>query len=63
MELIVITPNKLKIMLSDDEMIKYELDRLDTYSYSADIRIAFRSMMTELKLQSGFDPDGERVYA
>ena len=61
MELIVITPNKLKIMLSDDEMIKYELDRLDTDSYSADIRIAFRSMMKEIKLQSGFDAEGERV--
>ena len=62
MELIVITPNKLKIMLSDDEMIKYELNRLDTDSYSADIRIAFRSMMKEIKLQSGFDAEGERVY-
>ncbi len=62
MELIIINENKLKIMLSGEEMIKYALDRFDSESPAAEIRLAFRNMMDDIKFLTGFDADGEQLY-
>ena len=47
-ELIVINENKLKVMLSDEEMIKYDIDRLGDGAVQG-TRRAFRNMIDEIK--------------
>ncbi len=59
-ELIVINENKLKVMLSDEEMIKYDIDRLgDGVEHGA--RRAFRNMIDEIKNRTGFDADSTKL--
>ncbi len=62
MELIQISENKLKIMLSETDMIKYSLDG-DEADYSRDeTRRAFRRMLSCVRQMSGFDTRGERIF-
>ncbi len=62
MELIVIGTGKLKIMLTDDEMKKYELDT-DTIDYdTTSTRRAFWSILDDAKTRTGFDAASDRVF-
>ncbi len=62
MELIQISENKLKIMLSETDMIKYALDG-ESADYSKDeTRRAFRHMLSRVRQMSGFDTRGERIF-
>lgn len=59
-ELIVINENKLKVMLSDEEMIKYDIDRLGDGAVQG-TRRAFRNMIDEIKNRTGFDADSTKL--
>lgn len=62
MELIVINSSKLKIMLSGDDMKKYDLDtdRID-YDTTA-TRRAFWSILDDAKCQTGFDAASDKLF-
>lgn len=62
MELILINSSKLKIMLSDDDMKKYDLDTnvLD-YDATATKR-AFWSILDDAKTETGFDAAGDKLF-
>lgn len=62
MELIQISENKLKIMLSENDMIKYALDGDDTDYSKDETRRAFRAMLSHARELSGFDTRGERIF-
>lgn len=61
MELIVITPGKLKIMLTPDDMVKYELEDVKECE---NIRTgkAFRRICEDARVAVGFDTEGERLF-
>ena len=61
MELIVISSNKLKIMLSADDMNKYALGADIDYADSK-TRQAFRSILEEAREKTGFDAESEKIY-
>ena len=62
MELILINESKLKIMLSPDDMQKYELC-CDSVDYSStETRRAFWNILDQAKHRTGFDAASERVY-
>ena len=59
MELIIINENKLKIMLSSDDMEKYGLKNEDIdYSFSG-ARAALKSILSDARIKTGFDTEGE----
>lgn len=61
MELIVINSSKLKIMLSGDDMKKYDLDTdLIDYDTTA-TRRAFWSILDDAKTETGFDAASDRL--
>lgn len=61
MELIVISADKLKIMLSDTDMKKYEIDA-DSLEYdTAETRRAFRHILADAKVKTGFDVGKDRI--
>lgn len=61
MELILINDSKLKIMLTLEDMIKYDLD-FNSASYdNTETRRAFWSILDEAKHLTGFDAASERV--
>lgn len=59
MELIVISTTKLKVMLSAEDMEKYEFDPLCSGDITS--RKAFRKILKEVREQCGFDAIGDRV--
>lgn len=62
MELIKISDMKLKITLSKDDMMRYELD-CDTMDYdNTETRKAFWSILDYAKHMTGFDAASERVF-
>lgn len=62
MELILINSSKLKIMLTGDEMKKYELDT-DTIDYDTTAtRKAFWSILDDARSETGFDAASDRVF-
>lgn len=61
MELIIINEKKLKVMLSGEEMIKYDLDCLANRTESG-IHSSLRGMMSEIQQQTGFNTGGEKMY-
>lgn len=61
MELIIISPSKLKIMLSADDMRKYDLGSDIDYADSK-TRRAFRSILEEAKSKTGFDAESEKIF-
>jgi negative regulator of genetic competence, sporulation and motility len=62
MEWIVINPSKLKIMLTEPDMQRYDLqpDRLD--SMDEQTRLTFRQIFEDARKQTGFDTAGERLF-
>ncbi len=62
MELILINDTKLKIMLTREDMVRYELD-CDSADYdNTETRRAFWSILDEAKHRTGFDAAHDRVF-
>lgn len=62
MEWIRINTNKLKIMLTAEDAKRYAL-RFERVDYSDTVtRRAFRSILTDIKREAGFDATEDRVY-
>lgn len=61
MELIVINPNKLKIMLSAPDMVRYELETTHMDCADPHTRAAFRHIFDDARNEIGFDTEGERL--
>ena len=62
MELILINEKKLKIMLSPEDMLEYEIDCESVDYDKTETRRAFWSILDEAKHRTGFDAASERVY-
>lgn len=62
MELILISSSKLKIMLTDEDMIKYALDAKTADYDNTATRRAFWSILDDVKNQTGFNAAGDRVF-
>lgn len=62
MELIRISESKLKVMLSAEDMARYELSCDTIECENSPSRRAFWNILDEAKRQTGFDPAGERVF-
>ena len=59
MELIIINENKLKIMLSCEDMKKYGLDEKDVdYSFPY-AKKALKSIISDVKIETGFDTENK----
>ena len=62
MELILINPTKLKIMLTCEEMKKYDLDA-DAIDYDTTAtRKAFWSILDDARSETGFDAASDKVF-
>lgn len=62
MELIMINSSKLKIMLSGDDMIKYDLDT-DKIDYDTTAtRRAFWSILDDAKTETGFNAANDKLF-
>ena len=61
MELILISNTKLKIMLSESDMIKYNIGRESDCARSS-TRRAIRSLLDRAKDQIGFNTEGEEIF-
>lgn len=62
MELIRISDTKLKVMLSEEDMILYDLDT-ETLDYdNKETRRAFWQILDEAKRKTGFDAASDRVF-
>lgn len=62
MELILISDSKLKVMLTPDDMQRYEID-CDTIDYdNTETRRAFWNILDEAKHKTGFDAASDRVF-
>ena len=62
MELIRISDSKLKVMLTEEDMIYYALD-CETMDYdNTETRRAFWQILDEAKKKTGFDAASERVF-
>lgn len=62
MELIRIGDGKLKVMLSADDMKRYEIDGESLDYEDSGTRRAFREILEEAKSRTGFDSSGDRVF-
>ncbi len=62
MELIVISDNKLKIMLSGEDLKQYSLDCSMLNYENTETRKAFWSILDEAKHRTGFDAASEKVF-
>jgi negative regulator of genetic competence, sporulation and motility len=61
MELIVISESKLKIMLSGEDMVKYELEEERVEGCDAHTRRVFRRIFEDARAAVGFETLGERL--
>lgn len=61
MELILINNSKLKIMLTSEDMTKYDLDCNSASYENTETRRAFWSILDEAKHRTGFDAASDRV--
>ena len=62
MELLRINEKKLKVILSEEDMDRYRLDR-DTMDYdTTETRSAFWQILDEAKHRTGFDACGARIF-
>ena len=62
MELIVISDDKLKIMLSEEDMERYHISG-DEFDYSKlSTRTVLKSILSDAKNLTGFDTEGERFF-
>lgn len=62
MELILISSSKLKIMLTEEDMLRYELDCSSVNYDNTETRRAFWNILDEVKHRTGFDAASERVF-
>ena len=62
MELILINDTKLKIMLTREDMTRYDLDCASADYDSTETRRAFWSILDEAKHRTGFDAARDRVF-
>ncbi len=62
MELILINDTKLKIMLTEQDMVHYDLDCNCANYDNTETRKAFWSILDEVKHQTGFDAASDRVF-
>lgn len=62
MELIVISENKLKVMLTADDMRHYNLNCDTIDSDNAPARRAFRSILDDARAQTGFDAGKDKIF-
>lgn len=62
MELIVITPTKLKIMLTPPDMKRYDLSPTRMDCADEETRRSFRRIFNDARTQIGFDTTGERLF-
>jgi len=62
MELILISDSKLKVMLSAEDMRRYDLNCEKLEDEDAASRRAFWNILDEARQRTGFDPAGERVF-
>ena len=62
MELIIVSPKKIKILLSVTDMEKYKLD-IDNMDYNIDkTREAIKDILNIAKQKIGFDINGEKIF-
>lgn len=62
MELIVITPTKLKIMLTPPDMKRYDLTPARMDCADEETRRSFRRIFDDARTEVGFDTAGERLF-
>jgi negative regulator of genetic competence, sporulation and motility len=62
MDLIKISDNKLKIMLTPVDMQSYELSISELDGINMETREAFRNIMKEARNRIGFDTGGNQIY-
>lgn len=62
MELILINDAKLKIMLTEQDMVHYDLDCSCANYDNTETRRAFWSILDEAKHRTGFDAASDRVF-
>ena len=62
MELILINDTKLKIMLTDADMERYELDCNCANYNNTETRRAFWSILDEAKHKTGFDAASDKIF-
>lgn len=58
----MISPGKLKLMLTKSDLDRYELDTATMDSEDALTRQAFRTLLADVKRVSGFDASNEKVF-
>lgn len=58
----MISPGKLKLMLTKSDLDKYELDAATMDSEDTMTRQAFRTLLADVKRVSGFDASNEKVF-
>ena len=62
MELLRISDKKLKVMLSDEDMERYRLDREHLDYDTTETRSAFWQILDEAKHKTGFDAGGGKLF-
>ena len=62
MELIRISDTKLKVMLSEEDMILYDLDTEALDYDNKETRRAFWQILDEAKRKTGFDASADRIF-
>lgn len=62
MELIQVGDNKLKIMLTLADMDRYEISEEIMEMSNAHVRSAFREILKEARMKTGFNTTGNRLY-
>ncbi len=62
MEHILISENKLKIMLSPEDMRRFDLDPEELDGAAATSRRAFWNILDEARTETGFDPAGYKIF-
>lgn len=62
MEHILISPGKLKLMLTRDDLEHYELDRAVEDGAVDSSRLAFRSLLDDAGRMSGFDAGDDKLF-
>lgn len=62
MEHIIISPGKLKLMLTKSDLSKYELDCTTLDSEDVKTRRAFRDLLSDVGRASGFDTSDDKLF-
>lgn len=62
MEHILISPGKLKLMLTKSDLDKYNLDTASLEGAHTHTRRAFRALLSDVKRVAGFDASSDKVF-